>query len=80
MSDGMSRYVARLEHDVGRLESELDTKNKQIEGLLERDKETNYLVQSLHQLLAPILPARHQQRETGRTVDNSSVVTDAAGV
>jgi len=33
----MSRYVARLEHDLERAEMEIDTKNKQIADLLERD-------------------------------------------
>ena len=51
----MTRYVERLEHDLERAEKELDKKNDQIEALLERDKETNYLVRGLQQMLAPLL-------------------------
>lgn len=53
----MSRYVARLEHDLERAEKEIDTKNKQIADLLERDKETNYLVRGLQNMIAPFLSA-----------------------
>ena len=53
----MTRYVQRLEHDLERAEKELDKKNDQIEALLERDKETNYLVRGLQQMLAPLLGA-----------------------
>jgi len=52
-----ARYVERLEHDLERAEKENDTKNKQIEALLERDRETNYLVRGLQQMLAPLLAA-----------------------
>jgi len=53
----MSRYVARLEHDLERAEKEIDTKNEQIKDLLERDKETNYLVRGLQNMIAPFLGA-----------------------
>src|SRR5581483_8828512 len=56
----MSRYVARLEHDLERAEKEIDTKNKQIADLLERDKETNYLVRGLQNMIAPFLGAGRQ--------------------
>jgi hypothetical protein len=53
----MARYVERLEHDLERAERENDTKNRQIEALLERDRETNYLVRGLQHMLAPLLAA-----------------------
>jgi hypothetical protein len=56
----MSRYVARLEHDLDRAEKEIDPKNKQIADLLERDKETNYLVRGLQNMIAPFLGAGRQ--------------------
>lgn len=57
----MSRYVARLEHDLERAEKEIDTKNEQIKDLLERDKETNYLVRGLQNMIAPFLGAGRQE-------------------
>ena len=61
-----SRYVARLEHDLERAEKEIDTKNEQIKDLLERDKETNYLVRGLQNMIAPFLGAgRQEQPPTG---------------
>ena len=57
----MSRYVARLEHDLERAEKEIDTKNEQIKDLLERDKETNYLVRGLQNMIAPFLGAARNE-------------------
>jgi hypothetical protein len=57
-----SHHVARLEREVERLNEDRDflrdqikTKDVQIAALLERDRETNILVGSLHKLLAPLL-------------------------
>lgn len=60
----MTRYLERLEHDLERAEKELDKKNDQIEALLERDKETNYLVRGLQQMLAPLLGVSPGRGET----------------
>ena len=74
------RYVDRLERDIGRLEGELDVKNEQIAALLERDKETNFLVQGLQKLLAPLLGSgkptpsgspSDQQPQAGESADRS---------
>ena len=50
-----ARYLARLEHDLDRAELEIDTKNKQIDDLLERDKETNFLVRGQQQIMQRLL-------------------------
>jgi hypothetical protein len=57
-----SRYVAHLEHqlEVARderdfLREQLNRKDKTIDALLERDKETNYLVRGLQEMLTPLL-------------------------
>lgn len=51
------RENERLRDDVEFLRQQVHTKDRQIEALLERDKETNYLVQGLQQLLKPLLKA-----------------------
>lgn len=58
----MSRLVAGLEREVERaledrtfLREQIATKDKQIEALLERDRETNILVRGLQQMLSPLL-------------------------
>jgi hypothetical protein len=57
-----SHHVVRLEREVERLNEDRDflrdqikTKDVQIAALLERDRETNILVGSLHKLLSPLL-------------------------
>ena len=60
------REVERLRDDREFLQQQFHTKDRQIEALLERDKETNYLVQGLQQLLKPLLGAPQQQAD--RTV------------
>ena len=59
-----SRYVAQLEREVARadedkifLRGQIKTKDEQIAALLERDKETNFLVRGLQQMLSPLLGA-----------------------
>lgn len=64
--ESMSRLVAGLEREVERaledrafLRDQIATKDKQIDALLERDRETNILVRGLQQMLGPLLnPAR----------------------
>lgn len=54
----VSRYVAGLEREVERLledrqfdRDQIRTKDKQIESLLERDRETNYLIRGLQDMI-----------------------------
>lgn len=54
---GDHKYVALLERENDFLHKELEVKNTQIEALLERDRETNFLVQGLQKLLGPLLAA-----------------------
>ena len=58
----VSRHVALLEREVERLvedkqflREQVRTKDQQIAALLERDKETNFLVQGLQKMLSPLL-------------------------
>lgn len=58
----MSRYVAQVESEntmlkehVAFLKDQAQVKDTQIAALLERDRETNYLVRGLQQMLAPLL-------------------------
>jgi hypothetical protein len=53
-----SRYVAGLEREVERLledrqfdREQIRTKDKQIESLLERDRETNFLIRGLQEMI-----------------------------
>jgi hypothetical protein len=55
VSDADARYVARLEGDVVFLRGQLAVKDKTIDALLERDRESNILVGQLQQILAPLL-------------------------
>jgi hypothetical protein len=57
-----SRYVAHLERQLEAsrderdfLREQLNRKDKTIDALLERDKETNYLVRGLQEMLTPLL-------------------------
>jgi hypothetical protein len=59
---GTSRYVAHLERQLEAARDERDflreqrnRKDKTIDALLERDKETNYLVRGLQEMLTPLL-------------------------
>ena len=67
--DETSRYVAQLEREVERadqdrvfLHGQIKTKDEQIAALLERDKETNFLVRGLQQMLTPLLGGRSKDR------------------
>jgi hypothetical protein len=60
------RYVARLEGDIEFLRSQIDVKDgqialkdKTIDALLERDRETNILIAGLQKMLS--LPARSDE-------------------
>lgn len=47
--------VDRLREDITFLRQQITTKDEQIASLLERDKETNFLVRGLQQMLTPLL-------------------------
>ncbi len=49
------RYVERLEAENAFLRNQVDKKDQQIDALLERDRETNVLVQGLQRMLGPLL-------------------------
>ena len=60
ISDADARYVARLEGDNEFLRGQLTVKDKTIEALLERDRETNHLVAGLQKMLTPLLGRSEQ--------------------
>jgi len=62
-----SRYVAQLERQVeiarderDFLREQINRKDRTIEALIERDRETNFLVRGLQEMLTPLLPSRRQ--------------------
>ena len=62
-----SRYVAQLEHqlEVARddrdfLREQINRKDRTIEALIERDRETNILVRGLQEMLTPLLGGRRR--------------------
>jgi hypothetical protein len=61
----MTRYVDRIESENVFLREQVDRKDQQIEALLERDKETNFLVRGLQQMLTPLLGngSNHNDRD-----------------
>lgn len=67
----MERYVSRLEHDLELAEKENETKNDLITSLLDRNRETNVLMQDMHRMLATTLPlakaARHRLVEKSQS-------------
>jgi hypothetical protein len=63
----MTRLVARLEKEVEKavderdfLREQIDRKDKTIDSLLERDRETNFLIRGLQDLI-PRLGAGHRE-------------------
>jgi hypothetical protein len=72
-----SRFVARLEREVEQakderdfLREQIDRKDKTIDSLIERDRETNVLVRDLQHMLAPLLgpPRREPSTEPDRPI------------
>lgn len=51
----VSQYVARIESENIFLRDQIGVKDTQIAALLERDKETNFLIRGLQTMLAPLL-------------------------
>jgi hypothetical protein len=65
-----SRYVAHLERqlEVTRderdfLREQIDRKDRTIEALIERDRETNHLVRGLQEMLTPLLGGGRRRDE-----------------
>src|SRR5580704_12758142 len=52
---GATAYVERLESENEFLRGQIGVKDKTIEALLERDRETNHLVAGLQKMLTPLL-------------------------
>jgi hypothetical protein len=67
--DITTKYIDRLEGEVGFLRDELKTKNEQIKELTERSRETNVLIGGLQRLLAPML--RSPDPHPPKTEENS---------
>ena len=55
MTIRLEAEVDRLKDDITFLRQQITTKDDQIASLLERDKETNFLVRGLQQMLTPLL-------------------------
>lgn len=53
-----ARALLKLEDENTFLRDQIKTKDRQIDALLERDRETNFLVRGLQQMLTPLLGAR----------------------
>jgi hypothetical protein len=61
-----ARYVALLESENVFLKTQITTKDTQITALLERDRETNTLIQGLQRMLGPLLaPGRSNDNDAG---------------
>ena len=68
-----SPYVARLEREVEQakderdfLREQIDRKDKTIDSLIERGRETNILVRGLQEMLTPLLGAPHREPPADR--------------
>ena len=61
------KYVEVLERENAFLRDQVNIKDQQIGALLERDRETNFLVQGLQRMLAPLLGGPRND-ETGRDI------------
>jgi hypothetical protein len=59
----MSRYVGALERETEFLRGQIGVKDTQIAALLERDKETNFLIRGLQTMLAPLLGTGERKSE-----------------
>ena len=70
-ADGNSRYVELLEKVNTAQAEELRIKNEQIGALLERDRETNFLIRGLQTMLTPLLGTPSDKTDE-RTTDEPS--------
>jgi len=55
-------YVERLENENEFLKVQITVKDKTIEALLERDRETNHLIAGLQKMLTPLLGRADESR------------------
>jgi hypothetical protein len=58
------RFVALLENENTFLRAQVEKKDEQISALLDRDKETNTLIHRLQAMLAPLLVAPSERRNS----------------
>lgn len=56
-----ARAMQRLEDENDFLREQIDRKDKTIDALIERDRETNFLVRGLQEMLTPLLGAPRRQ-------------------
>jgi hypothetical protein len=68
--DPLSRYVSRLEDENEFLRQQVAVKDDQIGALLERDRETNLLINGLQRFLGPLLGAPDRTRHEYPTRDD----------
>jgi hypothetical protein len=59
-------YVERLENENEFLRGQIGVKDKTIEALLERDRETNHLIAGLQRMLTPLLGRPDEPRADPR--------------
>ena len=90
-----SRYVERLKREVEQakderdfLREQIDRKDRTIDSLLERDRETNFLIRGLQELIPRLAmgrsepPPRHRMPAHNRTRSNASplLITEGRGL
>ena len=70
-----SRHVARLEIELEQakddrdfLREQIDRKDKTIDALIERDRETNFLVRGLQEMLTPLLGGPRREPPVDHTI------------
>jgi hypothetical protein len=63
-------YVERLENENEFLKGQIGVKDKTIEALLERDRETNHLIAGLQKMLTPLLGRPDEARANNFNLDN----------
>jgi hypothetical protein len=61
---GATAYVERLESENEFLRGQIGVKDKTIEALLERDRETNVLIAGIQKMLTPLLGRPDDQRSS----------------
>jgi hypothetical protein len=62
LSRPVATYVSRLEGENEFLRGQIGAKDRTIEALLERDRETNHLIAGLQQMLTPLLGRPEEPR------------------
>jgi hypothetical protein len=72
-----ARYIEHIEKENEFLRGQMDKKDTQIAALLERDHETNSLINGLQRMLAPLLAAPNYRRDD-RSVRDEDTSTRGA--